>query len=125
MNGQQVIVFAGAWTGYLEQGFIAVKGDVRSTQPLIGNYHSPSKSGTLYIVDFQGSRLVIKQADSDQLLFFDIPALSHVSSSEAVVPTITPIETSLPRKATQVPFPYTFPGPWMYYSLLYQVITAG
>ncbi len=77
----------------------------------MGNFPSPTESGALRIVAVQGSRLVIQQAGSDELLYFDVPTLSYVSSLDAIVLTSTPTETLLPQKATITPFPYPYPGP--------------
>lgn len=110
VNGQDVIVFAGAWANHPDQGFIAVLGNARSNRPLMGNFPSPTRSGALRIVDFKGSRLVIQQANSDELLYFDVPTLMYVSSLDAVVETSPQTETSLPQKATITPFPYPHPG---------------
>ena len=40
VNGQSVIVFAGVWVGFPDQGFVAVVGNPRSRNPLMGNFPS-------------------------------------------------------------------------------------
>ncbi|MBN1149045.1 MAG: hypothetical protein JXA78_17435 [Anaerolineales bacterium] len=103
VNGEPIIVMAGAWISDPDQGFITVIDRYMSGR----NYFpSPTKSGALRIVDAQGSRLVIQQANNDRtVLFFDVPALSYVGSLEATVVSVTP--TAIPNtiQLTTTPYP--------------------
>ena len=109
INGNRVIVFAGAWVKDPNQGLIAVE-----TAPSIGKavwsyYPSATKSGALRIVDAKGSRLIIQQENDNKMLFFDVPSLSFVNSlDELVVPT-TPTEILNTVQPITTSYPYPVP----------------
>jgi hypothetical protein len=67
------------------------------------------KSGALRIVDAKGSRLIIQQANDKELLFFDVPSLSYVSSLDELVVPRTP--TKIPTTAQSTNTPYSYPAP--------------
>ena len=59
------------------------------------------------------AKLIIKPANDKKLLFFDVPALSYVTSLDVTAIPITPIDasgTALP-KLTSYPAPYSYPAP--------------
>jgi hypothetical protein len=105
IDGIDVFVLAGAWVKEPSQGFIAVRFFPPTGFPYGAIYESPNKTGALRIQDFQGLRLIIKQANDKTLLYFDIPAQMFVSSLEETVIPRTPT----PRiEATGIP---VYPGP--------------
>lgn len=102
VNGERIIVIAGAWISDPDQGFISVRGRYLRDQ----NYFlSPTKSGALRIIDTRGARLVIQQANDRTVLFFDVPALSFVSSLEATVVPVTPTGIGNTIQPTTTPYP--------------------
>jgi len=62
--------------------------------------------GALRIIDAKDSRLVIKQANDEKLLFFDVPALSYVASLDEIVASATPAEILGTVQPTTLPYPY-------------------
>lgn len=110
VNGNRVTVFAGAWVSDPSQGFISVK--ISSNKgPAVWSYHpSVTKSGALCIVDVKDSRLMIQQANDKKSLYFDVPALSFVSSFDA---TVVPVTSTIPPTLTITPSsmgdPYPLP----------------
>jgi hypothetical protein len=102
----RVTVLAGAWVSDPSQGFIAVFPD-NSYSSLHGNFPSPRKSGPLRIVDARGARLVIRQANDDNLLYFDVLSLTYVASLEVTVVPIplVPIITTLQPTLSPDPTP--------------------
>jgi hypothetical protein len=112
VNGDRVIVFAGAWVKDPSQGFIAVRNwSQRSGQPSGGYFISPTKAGGLRIVGAKGSRLVIQQANDTKLLFFDVPALTYVNSLDEVVTPRAPTEVIPTAQPIITPYPYPYPAP--------------
>ena len=110
VNGEQVIVFAGALVKDPSQGFIAVRSrSRRSGQPSGGFFLSPTKAGALRIVDAKGSRLVIHQANDTKLLYFDVPALTYVNSLDELVTPGAPTEILPTAQPTTIPYPYPVP----------------
>ena len=110
VNGEQVIVFAGARVKDPSQGFIAVRSrSLRSGQPAGGYFPSPTKSGALRILDARGSGLVIQQANDTKLLYFDVPALTYVNSLDEVVTPRAPTEILPTAQPTTIPYPYPAP----------------
>ncbi len=102
VNGEQIIVIAGVWISDPDQGFITVINRYMSGR----NYFpSPTKSGALRIIDAQGARLVIQQANERSELFFDVPALSYVGSLEATVVQVTPTVIRNTIQPTTVLYP--------------------
>jgi hypothetical protein len=109
VNGNRVIVFAGAWINDPSQGFIAVETAPGKGKPVWGYYPSSTKSGALRIVDVKGSRLIIQPADDKNMLFFDVPALTFVNSLEEVVTPSTSTEISTTDQPAITPDPYPNP----------------
>jgi hypothetical protein len=107
INGDRVFVLAGAWVSDPSQGFIAVFGLFPGKSN--SYFPSPTKSGALRIVDAKGLRLVIQQANDKNLLFFDVPSLSYVSSLDEVVAPRTPIVIPNTVQPTVIPYPYPVP----------------
>jgi hypothetical protein len=105
VNGNRVIVFAGAWVKDPSQGFVAVQTAPEKGKPIWGYYPSAEKSGALRIVDAKGSRLIIQPANDKNLLFFDVPALSFVKSLDEVVTPSTPTEIPTTVQPTNIPYP--------------------
>ena len=105
INGNDVYVLAGAWVKDPSQGFIAVRIFPPTGFPSGAIYQSPNKTGALRIQDFRGFRLIIKQANDNNLLYFDIPSQMFVSS---LVETVNPPTPTPVVEATGIP-PY--PGP--------------
>ena len=102
VNGEQIIVMAGAWISDPDQGFITVIDRYMSGR----NYFpSPTKSGALRIIDAQGARLVIQQANDRAVLYFDVPALSYVGSLESTVVPVTPTVIRNTIQPTTTPYP--------------------
>jgi hypothetical protein len=107
INGNRVIAFAGAWVNDPSQGFISVKIASNTGPAVWGYYPSTMKAGVLRILGINGSRLIIQQANDQQILYFDVPALTYVSSLAVTVVPVTPtsiITTPQPR-ATPYPVP--------------------
>jgi hypothetical protein len=112
INGDRVFVYAGAWVDDPSQGFIAVHIYPDKGHSAYGNiYPSPTKSGALRIVDVRGSRLVVQQANDQNLLFFDVPSLSYVNSLDETVVPRTPTAVPTTAQPTINPYPYPFPYP--------------
>jgi hypothetical protein len=109
IDGNRVIVFAGAWVSDPSQGFIIVQTAPSTGQAVWGYYPSETKSGALRIVDAKGSRLIIQPAKDSNLLFFDVPSLFYVNSPDEIVIQITPTETSNPIQPNITPSPYPAP----------------
>ena len=107
VNGNRVIVFAGAWVNDPGQGFIAVETAPSKGKPVWGYYPSVTKSGALRIIGAKGSRLIIQQANDKNELFFDVPSLSFVNSLDDVVVPGTPTEilTTIQPSITLYPYP--------------------
>jgi len=105
VNGNRVIVFAGAWVKDQSQGFIAVQTAPENGKPIWGYYPSAVKSGALRIVDAKDSRLIIQPANDNIVLFFDVPALSFVNSLDEVVIPSTPTEIPVTGQPTNIPYP--------------------
>ena len=102
VNGERIIVIAGAWISDPNQGFLSVRGRYLRDQNF---FPSPTKSGALRIIDVQGARLVIQQANDKTVLFFDVPALSYVNSLEATVVPVTPTAIRNTIQPTTTPYP--------------------
>ena len=105
VNGNRVIVFAGAWVKDPSQGFIAVQTAPKKGKPIWGYYPSAAKLGALRIVDTKGSRLIIQSANDKDVLFFDVPALSFVNSLDEVVTPSTPTDIPVTIQPTNIPYP--------------------
>lgn len=107
VDGNTVIVFAGAWADDPSQGFIAVKTSPSKGQAIWGYYPGAKKSGALRIIDVKDARLILQQANDHNFLFFDVPSLSYVNSLDEVVVPITPTEIfrTLPPVTTPDPAP--------------------
>lgn len=90
INGNRVTVFAGAWVDDPDQGFLAVQIAPSKGKATWGYYPSPVKAGALRIIDAKGFRLIIRQANDENLLFFDVPALVFINSTDEIVVTNTP-----------------------------------
>jgi hypothetical protein len=93
-------VFAGALQGngivFLPrpwQGLVIVEVRIPNTDAFVagesGFFNTPSKVGSVKIVDAQGERLVLR-AEDGTTFYFDVPARRFVSSLTEVVPTATP-----------------------------------
>jgi hypothetical protein len=76
INGNRVIVFAGSWVNDPSQGFISVETASNKGPAVWGYYPSNTKAGALRILGVSGSRLIIQQANGQQILYFDVPALT-------------------------------------------------
>jgi hypothetical protein len=102
VNGVRIIVIAGAWMSDPDQGFITV-----IDRDMSGRNYFPSstKSGALRIIDAKGARLVIQQANDRTVLYFDVPALSYVSSLEATVVPVTPTVNRNTIQPSTTPYP--------------------
>jgi hypothetical protein len=109
INGNPVLVFAGAWANEPSQGFIAVKTSPSKGQAIWGYYPSAAKSGALRIIDVKGARLILQQANDKNFLFFDVPSLSFVNSLEEVVIPITPTGMINTPQPMTTPYPYPIP----------------
>jgi hypothetical protein len=108
INDYRVMVFAGEWMKDPGQGFIALavtSPDLRKTE--WGFYPTTTKSGALRILAARGSQLVIRQANDDKLLYFDVPSMSYVASLDAPAPQGIP--TAI--KDTAQPTTYPYPAP--------------
>lgn len=109
VNGNPVIVFAGAWVKDPSQGFIAVKTSPGKGQAIWGYYPSATKSGALRIIDVKGARLIIQQTYDKNILFFDVPSLSFVNSLDEVVVPYTPTVIVSTPQPLSTPYPYPVP----------------
>jgi hypothetical protein len=108
VNGEPIIVFAGTWANDPNQGFIAVwKRTSSNGQPRMSYYPTTTKLGAIRIVDFKGSRLVIQPVNNKNLLYFDVPALTYVSSLLATAYPSTP--TAAPSTAQPASTIYPYP----------------
>lgn len=94
VNGNLVTIFAGAYTNDTERGRLQVS-MMLPYQEFQAEFAPPANHGTLTIVDEQDNRLEILAADG-ATLYFDVPAMSFVSSMIEVVPTMTPLPTYTP-----------------------------
>ena len=104
VNGNYVIVFAGVSVNDPNQGFIAVQVTSPNTRKTDGSrYPSPTKSGTLRIMEAKGNVLAIQSADGDKF-YFHVLAQQYVSSFKDNPPPVNPflVNTSTP---TSPPYP--------------------
>lgn len=94
-----IIVFAGSShrdtsSGIEYQATIVVRG----WQPGVfsgGTYVVPVKANSVKIGDAQGERLILETSEG-QILYFDVPGQSFVTSLTEVVPTVTAMPTLTP-----------------------------
>jgi hypothetical protein len=90
-DGKQISVFAGAILDDPNQGAIFVWiSDVIANQFL-----TPTKHGGVRVMSERNNRLTLVSTDGTTY-YFDIPALSYVSSLTAFAPSITPAPTRTP-----------------------------
>jgi hypothetical protein len=89
-DGKQVSVYAGALLDDPNQGAIFLISDVIANQFL-----TPTKHGGVRVVSERNNRLTLVSIDGTTY-YFDIPALSYVSSLTAFAPSITPAPTRTP-----------------------------
>jgi len=104
VNGNNMIVFAGALANDPSQGIIIIHITSPITRKTVGNrYLSPTKSGALRIMEAKGNILVIHPSAGNQL-YFHILAQQYVSTLTDNPPTINPflITTSTPAS---LPYP--------------------
>ena len=105
VDGEYVLVFAGTLATDPEQGVIIV---FRESLRQFRRYSTPTKSGTISIVDTKGLRLIIRSSYNNLIYYFDVPAQKFVNSLDAIVPTATAFPTQTQPKATMVessPYP--------------------
>jgi hypothetical protein len=107
VDGKRVIVFAGVWVNDPGQGFIAVETMPDKGHPAWSYYPSATKSGALRILEARGSRLIIQSVNHKNLLYFDVPALTYVSSLQVTAYPSTP--TAAPSTAQPVSTLYPYP----------------
>jgi hypothetical protein len=88
-NGNFVIVFAGSMAKDPVQGVLIVCLDSEHECRLL---MAPQKNGSIRIVGFITPRLILRQLNSDQDVFFDISTFSFLDTLESVVITDSPTE---------------------------------
>jgi hypothetical protein len=103
LNGKPVSVFAGASSTDPNQGeiFILIYNGIAERFP------TPTKHGGVRVVSEQDNRLTLVSTDGTTY-YFDIPAMSYVSSLTVFAPSITPPPTRTPvppNFATETPYP--------------------
>jgi len=109
INGNRVIVFAGAWVKDPDQGFLAVQTAPSKGKPVWNFIPSATKAGALRIVEVKGSRLIIQQENNKHLLFFDVPTLSFINSLDEVVTTSPPTQILNTVQPSLTTNPYPIP----------------
>jgi hypothetical protein len=100
-DGKAIGVYAGS--SEPDQGIIVVV----INSGLFGYYPTPTKHGGVRVVSEQNNRLTLVSTDGTTY-YFDIPALSYVSSLTAFAPSITPPPTRTPfplNYVTSTPYP--------------------
>jgi hypothetical protein len=103
LDGKAVGVYSGASSFDPEQGLIAI---VINSAPF-GNFPTPTKHGGVRVVSEQDNRLTLVSTDGTTY-YFDVPAMSYVSSLTAFAPSITPPPTRTPfplNYVTSTPYP--------------------
>jgi hypothetical protein len=104
VNGNYAIVFAGALANDPSQGLIIIRITSPDTRTTVGNrYLSPTKLGTLRIMEAKGNVLII-QPTAGGRLYFNILAQRYVSSLTDNPPTINPFLTNTSTPVSQ-PYP--------------------
>lgn len=104
VDGEYVLVFAGTLADNPEQGVIIV---YTNSHHQFRQYLTPTKSGTISIVDTNGLRLIIHSSEYDLIYYFDVPAQKFVNSLDAIVPTVTAFSTpTKPIATTTASSPY-------------------
>jgi hypothetical protein len=106
-DGKPVGIYAGASSDDPDQGVIAV---VINSGPF-GNFPAPTRHGGVRVVSEQDNRLTLVSTDGTTY-YFDIPAMSYVSSMTVFAPSITPPPTrtpSPPNYAIETSTPYPVP----------------
>lgn len=102
VNGETVQVFAGSLYEDPEQGLVIVLGSSPS-----GRYYTPTRVGSLRIVDESGLRLTLVSTHG-ATFYFDIPTHQFVDSLEVTVIPTTPT-AEIPTPTTPMP-PSPYPG---------------
>ena len=92
-DGKVVGVYSGASSTDPDQGVMVIFID----SGLVGNFPTPTKHGGVRVVSEHNNRLTLVSTDGTTY-YFDIPAMSYVSSLTVFAPSITP-----PPKRTPVP----------------------
>jgi hypothetical protein len=101
INGNNAIVFAGVLVDDPSQGFIAVQ--ITSKRTTVGGrYPSPTKSGSLRILEEENNILVIQSAKGE-VFYFNVLTQQYVTSLEKDAPTVPVL---LVPTGTETPPPY-------------------
>jgi hypothetical protein len=106
-DGKAVAIYAGATSDDPDQGVIAV---AINSAPF-GKFPTPTKHGGVRVVSEHNNRLMLVSTDGTTY-YFDIPAMSYVSSLTVFAPSITPPLTRTPVPliyATKTSTPYPAP----------------
>jgi hypothetical protein len=102
-DGKAIAIYAGATSDDPDQGVIAV---AINSAPF-GKFPTPTKHGGVRVVSEQDNRLTLVSTDGTTY-YFDIPAMSYVSSLTVFAPSITPWPTRTPfppNYVTETPYP--------------------
>lgn len=86
INNEFVLVFAGATRADPEKGVLIIA----TEHPLNFKFVYLPGTGSIKIIDFKGSQLVI-QSKSKETIYFDVPGQVTIKSLGEKVPTVTPI----------------------------------
>jgi hypothetical protein len=100
-----VMVVAGTLTKDPQQGVIRTTA-YSGSRHYGGQFFTPSKDGTLRIVDAQGFRLVL-MAENGNRYYFDVPGMRFVADLEEVVPAVNLLpELAAPTTTPNPAYPY-------------------
>jgi hypothetical protein len=109
INGGNMSVFAGAYSGASDQGTLEIIWTARYLNPSRElRYDTPGKHGSIHIVRADNNRLTLVSTDGTTF-YFDVPGLQFVSSLTDVVPTITPPAAGTPGLLLTQAAPTTYP----------------
>ncbi len=96
-DGKVVGVYSGASSTDPDQGEMVIFID----SGLVGNFPTPTKHGGVRVVSEHNNRLTLVSTDGTTY-YFDIPAMSYVSSLTGFAPSITPPPTRTPVPSSSV-----------------------
>jgi hypothetical protein len=103
VNGKYIIVFAGASAKDIAQGILVVCSQSNHECRFIS---APQKNGSLRVVGYKNSRLIVRQEKTKQDVYFDVPTSSFTKTIDEIVTTTMPtLNGQNPPLATGTPYP--------------------
>jgi hypothetical protein len=90
INGGYLLVYAGSIAKDPDQGILIVCADSNHGCRI---FITPQKNGSLQILGYNNSRLIIQQSNVKENIFFDILTLSFAETIDGIVITSAPTET--------------------------------